>query len=147
MSPETELEEKEIKLTDFKLIKGIWPFIKPFFWMLCVSVSLVFLLTFLELLSPILIKKAIDGFILPVSDTKQVMFFGFLINSFKLFGIVFLGIITLAFIIDFIQAMFMEYTGQKIILNLRERLFEHMVYLPVSFYDQNTSGRPVSNNY
>ncbi|MCD4742956.1 MAG: ABC transporter ATP-binding protein/permease [Desulfobacteraceae bacterium] len=144
MSPETELEEKEIKLTDFKLIKGIWPFIKPFFWMLCVSVSLVFLLTFLELLSPILIKKAIDGFILPVSDTKQVMFFGFLINSFKLFGIVFLGIITLAFIIDFIQAMFMEYTGQKIILNLRERLFEHMVYLPVSFYDQNTSGRLVS---
>ena len=25
-------EEKEIKMEDFKLIKKIWPFIKPFFW-------------------------------------------------------------------------------------------------------------------
>ena len=38
----------------------------------------------------------------------------------------------------------MEYTGQKIILNLRTRLFDHMAYLPVSFYDLNTSGRLVS---
>ncbi len=62
MSPEIKLEEKEIKLADLKLIKEIWPFIKPFFWMLCLSVFLVFIVTFLELLSPILIKKAIDGF-------------------------------------------------------------------------------------
>ena len=140
----TELEEQEIKIADLKLIKEIWPFIKPFFWMLFISVILVFSVTFLELLSPILIKKAIDGFIIPVSDAKQVMLFGFSIKSFKLFGIIFFGILTLAFIIDFFQTMFMEYTGQKIILNLRTRLFDHMAYLPVSFYDLNTSGRLVS---
>ncbi len=54
----TELEEQEIKIADLKLIKEIWPFIKPFFWMLFVSVLLVFSVTFLELLSPILIKIA-----------------------------------------------------------------------------------------
>jgi ATP-binding cassette subfamily B protein len=144
MSPKIELEEKEIKLADLKLIKEIWPFIKPFFWMLCISVLLVFLVTFLELLSPILIKKAIDGFIIPSSDTKQVMFFSLTITSFKLFGFIFFLIIALSFAIDFIQTIFMEYTGQKIILNLRCRLFDHMVYLPVSFYDSNTSGRLVS---
>ena len=137
-------EEKEIKMEDFKLIKKIWPFIKPFFWMLAVSVILVFSVTFLELLSPILIKKAIDGFIMPVSDTAQVVLFGFPIKSFKIFGIIFFSILTLSFIIDFGQTMFMEYTGQKIILNLRTRLFNHMTYLPVSFYDTNSSGRLVS---
>ena len=140
----TKLEEEEIKIADFALIKEIWPFIKPFFWMLFISVFLVFLVTFLELLSPILIKTAIDGFIIPVSDAKQVMLFGLEIQTFKLFGIIFFGILTLSFVIDFAQTMFMEYTGQKIILNLRERLFDHMAYLPVSFYDSNTSGRLVS---
>ena len=144
MSPEKKLEEKEIKIADLKLIKEIWPFIKPFFWMLCISVFLVFLVTFLELLSPLLIKKAIDGFIIPVSGAKQVVFFSFAINSFKLFGFIFFLIIALSFVIDFIQTTFMEYTGQKIILNLRCQLFDHMVYLPVSFYDLNTSGRLVS---
>ena len=144
MSLKTEHEEKEIKLSDFKLIKEIWPFIKPFFWMLCISIALIFLVTFLELLSPILIKKAIDGFILPLSDTKQVELFGFPIKSFKLFGIVFFCAISLSFIIDFFQTIFMEYTGQTIILNLRCKLFDHMVYLPVSFYDSNTSGRLVA---
>ena len=96
----TELEEQEIKIADLKLIREIWPFIKPFFWMLFISVLLVFSVTFLELLSPILIKKAIDGFIIPVADTKQVILFGFSIKSFKLFGIIFFGILTLSFIID-----------------------------------------------
>jgi len=144
MSPKINLEEKEIKLADIKLIKEIWPFIKPFLWMLCLSIFLVFLVTFLELLSPILIKKAIDGFIVPVSDAKQVMFFSFSIHSFRFFGLIFFLIIALSFVIDFAQTIFMEYTGQKIILNLRCSLFDHMVYLPVSFYDSNTSGRLVS---
>ncbi len=144
MPSQINLEEKEVKLADLMLIKEIWPFIKPFFWMLCFSVLLVFMVTFLELLSPLLIKTAIDGFILPIHGANQVMFLGFPIKSFKLFGVVFFTILTASFIVDFAQTMFMEYTGQKIILNLREQLFDHMLYLPVSFYDSNTSGRLVS---
>jgi ATP-binding cassette, subfamily B, multidrug efflux pump len=144
MSPQNKLEEKEIKIADLKLIKGIWPFIKPYLWMLFISVFLIFTVTFLELLSPVLIKQAIDGFIIPVSDAKQVILFGFSIKSFKLFGIIFFSILVLSFILDFLQAVFMEYTGQRIIFNLRTRLFDHMTYLPVSFYDLNTSGRLVS---
>lgn len=144
MTPQNKLEEKEIRLSDLKLIKDIWPFIKPFFWMLFISIILVFAVTFLELLNPILIKKAIDDFILPVSPSQQAFFFGFPIKSFKLFGVIFFGILTLSFVLDFAQTMFMEFTGQKIILNLRTKLFDHMTFLPVSFYDLNTSGRLVS---
>ncbi len=144
MAPELNLEEKEIKIADVKLIREIWPFIKPYFWMLCISVLLIFLVTSLELLSPWLIKKAIDSFILSSSSPKQAMLFSFEINSFKLFGLIFFVITALSFLIDFSGTVFMEYTGQKIILNLRWRLFEHMVHLPVSFYDANTSGRLVS---
>jgi len=93
---------------------------------------------------PTFIQKAFDGFIVPVNDAVGVNIFGVSILSFKTYAIFFTVFILFAFIIDFIQTLFMEYTGQKIILNLRCILFARMTRLEVAFYDQNSSGRLVS---
>ena len=138
------LEEKEIKIEDLKLIRALWPFIRPYFWMLCLTTLLVFVVTSLELVMPYLTGKAFDGFIVPSSSLKGVMILGFNIDSFTSFGIIFFTFVLTLFIIDFFQSLFMEYTGQKIILNLRCTLFSHMSFLPVAFFDKNSSGRLVS---
>ena len=142
--PETPFEEKESKMANRELARAIWPFIKPYFWMLGLSTFLVFVVTALDLLLPILIQKAFDGFIVPVNDAAGVDLFGLEILSFKTFALFFTGFILAAFVFDFMQTLFMEYTGQKIILNLRCIMFSHMAFLEVPFYDQNTSGRLVS---
>jgi ATP-binding cassette subfamily B protein len=144
MHSDTPLEEKEIKLTDLALVKELWPFIRPYAWMLCLSMALVFLVTFFELLMPIFTQKAFDGFIVPVGLEKGIQIFGIGIDSFQHFCLVFGTFILTIFVIDFFQSLFMEYTGQKIILNLRCTLFAHMTFLPVAFYDKNSSGRLVS---
>lgn len=141
--PEIRTEEKEIRIEDLKVAIELWPFIKPYLWMLLLTTLLVFLVTFLELLLPLFIQKAFDGFILPVGSTG-IHILGIGIESFKTFCLVFSLFILASFIIDFFQTMFMEYTGQKIILNLRCSLFSHMTFLPVAFYDKNSSGRMVS---
>jgi ATP-binding cassette subfamily B multidrug efflux pump len=141
---ENHLEEREIKLADLKLIKAVWPFLKPYLWMLLFTTFLVLIVTALELVMPIFIQKAFDHFIIPVAETEGITIFGLYIGSFKIFCLIFLTIIIIAFIIDFFQSFFMEYTGQKIILNLRCELFSHMAFLPVEFYDKNSSGRLVS---
>ncbi len=141
---ENHLEEREIKLADLKLIKAVWPFLKPYLWMLIITTFLVFIVTAIELVIPIFIQKAFDHFIIPVAETEGINIFGLYIGSFKIFCLIFLTIIMIAFIIDFVQSFFMEYTGQKIILNLRCELFSHMAFLPVAFYDKNSSGRLVS---
>ena len=141
---ENHLEEREIELADLKLIKAVWPFLKPYLWMLIITTFLVFIVTAIELVIPIFIQKAFDHFIIPVAETEGITIFGHYIGSFKIFCLIFLTIIIIAFIIDFIQSFFMEYTGQKIILNLRCELFSHMAFLPVAFYDKNSSGRLVS---
>jgi len=143
MTPQTDHEEREIKLSDVTLIKGIWPFIRPYFRMLCISVLLVFLVTFLELLIPILTQKAIDGFILAESG-RGADLLGIEIESFKLFAVIFFAAVLASLVIDFAQTVFMEYTGQKIILYLRCSLFRHMSLLPVSYFDEFSSGRLVS---
>ena len=137
-------EEREVKLADLKLVKALFPFIKPYLWMLLLTTFLVSIVTGFELIIPILIQKAFDYFIIPVNPIEQLTILGFTIVSFKIFCLVFLLLIIVGFIIDFFQTLFMEYTGQKIILNLRCRLFSHMTFLSVAFYDKNSSGRLVS---
>ena len=144
MTSDIPSQEKEIKLADLKVAKELWPFIKPYLWMLTISTMLIFLVTFLELLMPIFTQRAFDGFIVPVGPEQGIRLFGFGIDSFQTFSIVFLVFVLTLFIIDFFQTLFMEYTGQKIILNLRCLLFFHMTFLPVAFYDKNSSGRLVS---
>lgn len=142
--PELPIEDKEVRLADVKVAKELWPYIRPYIWMLCLSTFLVFIVTGIELLLPIFIQKAFDGFILPGTPEKGTHLFGYFIPSFTPFCLVFAGFISAAFIIDFFQTLFMEYTGQKIILNLRCRLFSHMSLLPVPFFDKHSSGRLVS---
>jgi len=144
MAPDIPREKKEIKLGNLKLAKELWPFIRPYLWMLILSTMLVFLVTFFELLMPIFTQKAFDGFIVPVGSDRGTIFFGLGIDSFQTFCLFFSAFILIAFIIDFFQSLFMEYTGQKIILNLRCSLFSHMTFLSVGFYDKNSSGRLVS---
>ncbi len=143
-SADIHFEEGVKKMDNLLLARGIWPYIRPYLWMLAGATVLVFLVTFLELLMPIFTQKAIDGFIIPVNAASGTTVFGFVISSFKTFCLLFSGYVLLSFTADFTQTLFMEYTGQKIILNLRCALFEHMAFLPVAFFDKNSSGRLVS---
>ncbi len=142
--PDIPFEEKENTIANLRIARAIWPFIRPYFWMLSLSTLLVFLVTFLELLLPIFIQKAFDGFIVPVNDALGVDLWGYSIFSFKTYLIFLTGFILVSFCIDFMQTFFMEYTGQKIILNLRCILFSRMTFLKVAFFDKNSSGRLVS---
>ncbi len=137
-------EENEIRLGNITLAKALWPFIKPYAWMLGLTTLLVFAVTFFELIMPLLTQKAFDGFILPVNPGTGVSLAGIKITSFTRFCLIFAGITITAFVVDFCQTLFMEYTGQKIILRLRSALFDHMTGLPISYYDKNSSGRLVS---
>ncbi|WP_321494698.1 ABC transporter ATP-binding protein [uncultured Desulfobacter sp.] len=136
-------EEKKVRIADLALFKALFPYVRPYAWMLGLTTFLVFLVTGFELFQPWLIQQAIDGFIL-VSGTPGLHIMGFEIKQFSVFGIWF-GVVVLAgFVLDFSQSMFMEYTGQKIMLHLRCSLFDHMTDLPVAYFDKNASGRLVA---
>ncbi|WDP91475.1 MAG: ABC transporter ATP-binding protein [Desulfobacter sp.] len=137
-------EEKKVRLADLTLFRELLPHVRPYAWMLGLTTLLVFMVTGFELLLPTLTQKAIDGFIIPAGDTAGLSFLGLQITSFTTFCILFGLVIVGGFTLDFCQTLFMEYSGQKIILNLRIVLFSHMTGLPVSYYDKNASGRLVA---
>jgi len=142
MGSEFAAGEREISIHT-GIAGKLWPFIRPYGLVLLITTLLVFAVTFFELAMPVFTQKAFDGFILAGSG-GHTSIFGIKIESFRAFSLVFACFILSLFVVDFVQSLFMEYTGQKIILDLRCRLFAHMTALPVAFYDRNSSGRMVS---
>lgn len=66
------------------------------------------------------------------------------INGVGLAAIVLLVLVIAAFLLDFLEVMLMEYTGQMVMHDLRMRLFNHIQALPVSFFTRNPTGRLVT---
>ncbi len=57
---------------------------------------------------------------------------------------IFLAIALAVFGLNFLQVMILQYTGQKILYDLRQHIFTHLQKLPLSFYDNNPVGKLVT---
>lgn len=66
------------------------------------------------------------------------------ISSVKFFGFLFIGIIVLGFVLNFLQISLLSYTSQTIIFNMRMEIFSHIQKLPLQFFDKNPVGRLVT---
>ncbi|GBF10400.1 ABC transporter ATP-binding protein [Tepidibacillus sp. HK-1] len=66
------------------------------------------------------------------------------ISSLYKIGAIFFGFLVLGFILNYIQTYLLQYTGQKIIFNMRQEIFSHIQTLPLSFFDKNPVGRLVT---
>lgn len=66
------------------------------------------------------------------------------ITSVVRIGLIFLAIIVGSFILNYIQVYLLNYTGQKIIYNMRMEIFSHLQKLSLSFFENNPVGRLVT---
>lgn len=66
------------------------------------------------------------------------------LNQIKVSTLMVLGICLVMFILNYIQIFILQYTGQKIVYNIRAELFKHIEKLSLSFYDKNPVGRLVT---
>jgi len=63
------------------------------------------------------------------------------INGIKRIAVIYLLILFLLGIFTYLHMVLLEYTGQKIAVDIRMDLFSHILRLPVSFFDKNPTGR------
>lgn len=65
-------------------------------------------------------------------------------DGIKKISLLFLLIILGSFLLNYMQVYILNYTGQKIIYNMRQELFTHIHNLSLSFFDRNPVGRLVT---
>lgn len=66
------------------------------------------------------------------------------INGINKISIIFLGAIILAFLFNYLQVIILNYTGQKIVFNIRQEIFSHIQSLSIAYFDKNPVGRLVT---
>ncbi len=143
MNNEQEFFQDEQKryLGDFKLWGRLLKFIVPQWKWVSTAVGLAFIITGVSLLWPRLVQMAMDKYILNDSLPADVRVHG--VSRLAFF---FLLIIIIGFVANFFQVIALEWTGQRIMHSLRQRLFSHVIGLNLSFFNSNMVGRLVTRH-
>lgn len=105
----------------------------PYFPMMILAFILVLALTGLELLRPALIGRAVDLF--KVDGT---------LGEIKFIAVIYGAALLLSFVFNILQTWILQLTGQNIIYNIRQELFEHIHKLSLRFFDITPVGKIVT---
>src|SRR5205807_6862898 len=57
---------------------------------------------------------------------------------------IYVGLLLFSFLLEFLQTYFMQWTGQKVMFDLRSQIFRHLQRMHIAFYDKNPVGRLVT---
>lgn len=118
---------------DAKLMKRLLKYAKPYAGLIAICFILLLLITVTDLARPYLLKVSIDDYI-AVGDKEGL----------RNISLIFLLTIIAGFVFNYLQVYLLFYTGQKIIYNMRQELFTHLLRLSLSFFDKNPVGRLVT---
>ena len=121
-------EEKDI--SSKQAFGKLLPFLRKHVKGLSVCLFMLAAATILSLYWPILIRKAIDVNIAR-SDFHGLIKTVVLIGVFQLASLIF----------QYLQRVKLETIGQNVMVDLKSRLFHHILSLDISFFDRNPVGR------
>jgi ATP-binding cassette, subfamily B, multidrug efflux pump len=142
-------QEEEIlgKAYDSRLMRRLLTYLRPYRWQVVVALVSIVLKSFADVLGPYLIKVAVDRYIAPVRGAASGLWSW--LSPRPLTGImqisaIYLGILVFTFLLEFLQTYFMQWTGQKVMFDLRSQIFRHLQRMHIAFYDKNPVGRLVT---
>lgn len=105
----------------------------PYLHLMLLAIVMVLFITGFELYRPKLMGEAVDLFI------KKGSF-----SAVRKTAIIYLLVLIGSFLFNFLQTWILQLTGQKIIYNIRQEVFEHVQNLSLRYFDITPVGRIVT---
>ena len=141
--------EEEIlgKAYDSRLMRRLLTYLRPYRWQVAIALLSILFKAFADVLGPYLTKVAIDRYLAPTKESSSGMWSW--LSPRPLAGIgqiaaVYVGLLIFSFLLEFLQTYYMQWTGQKVMFDLRSQIFRHLQRMHVAFYDKNPVGRLVT---
>ncbi|MBU0756241.1 MAG: ABC transporter ATP-binding protein/permease [Planctomycetes bacterium] len=128
-----EADKREEKSTDARLFWRLFRFALPYLHLIFAGIVLIILSSAAAVVSPYIIKRAIDECILTGDIAGLRWMVVFLISTLAVQA----GAALL-------QSVCTQMLGQKVMYDLRNRLFGHLQTLSISFFDKNPVGRLIT---
>jgi ATP-binding cassette subfamily B protein len=142
-------QEEEVlgKAYDSRLMARLLKYLRPYRWQVAIALVSIFLKSFADVLGPYLTKVAIDRYLSPAKELSSG-FWSWLspraITGIAQIASIYVGLLVFSFLLEFLQTYFMQWTGQKVMFDLRRQIFRHLQHLHVAFFDKNPVGRLVT---
>lgn len=131
-----------IKSQGTGMLKLLREFAIPYWYLFILALIIILISSAISLARPYLIKIGIDDYIqlgaagkMPVQEARKGLYY---------LGILYLAMVLVEFVFGYLQHYILQYTGMKIIYNIRKRVFDHVQHLPLSYFDTHTTGRIVT---
>jgi ATP-binding cassette, subfamily B, multidrug efflux pump len=142
-------QEEEVlgKAYDSRLMRRLLTYLRPYRWQVAIALVSIIFKSFADVLGPYLTKVAIDRYLAPAKGVTSGVWRW--LSPRPLTGIaqiasIFVGLLVFSFLLEFLQTYYMQWTGQKVMFDLRSQIFRHLQRMHVAFYDKNPVGRLVT---
>jgi ATP-binding cassette, subfamily B, multidrug efflux pump len=142
-------QEEEIlgKAYDSRLMRRLLTYLRPYRLQVTIAIVSIILKSFADVLGPYLVKVAVDRYLAPVPAAMSGMWSWLSpqpMHGIAQIAFIYLCLLILTFVFEFLQTYFMQWTGQKVMFDLRSQIFRHLQHMHVAFYDKNPVGRLVT---
>jgi len=129
-------------------MRRLLTYLKPYRLQVAIALAAIVLKAGADVLGPYLTKVAVDKYLAHRAGTGH-SFLDPLLSSRPLTGIaqigmIYIGLLSFSFLLEFAQTYLMQWTGQKVMFDLRSQIYRHLQQMHVGFYDRNPVGRLVT---
>jgi len=118
------------KAYDARLMRRLLEYLRPYRGYAALALAAIICASMLQLAQPYLMKLAIDRYIAN-GDLPGI----------NRIALLYLLIVLASFCLEFTQTWLLQMTGQRIMFDMRTRIYEHLQRLDLRFYDRNPVGR------
>jgi ATP-binding cassette subfamily B protein len=136
------------KAYDSRLMRRLLTYLRPYKLQAAISLVAILLKAGFDILGPYLTKVAVDKYMVQKTDGPPSWLNRHLaedpvVGIGQLAGI-YLASLLFSYGLEFVQTYLMQWTGQKIMFDLRSQIFRHIQQMHVGFFDKNPVGRLVT---
>jgi ATP-binding cassette, subfamily B, multidrug efflux pump len=136
------------KAYDSRLMGRLLTYLRPYKLQAGISLAAILLKAGADVLGPYLTKVAIDRYMTarpalhPPAWTRWLS--ANAMTGVTQIAFMYLGALVISYLLEFAQTYLMQWTGQKIMFDMRSQIFRHLQRMHVSFFDRNPVGRLVT---
>ncbi|HLZ92469.1 MAG TPA: ABC transporter ATP-binding protein [Candidatus Acidoferrum sp.] len=140
----SNLHEEEAlgKAYDSRLMRRLMEYMRPYKWRVILALSLVAIVTPLELAPPGIFQIAIDRYFSPA--LKGILPESRAWNGVAVLSVLYLLVLIFDFFAQYVQIRIMQRVGQQTMYDMRTGIFSHLQRLPMTYYDRNPVGRLIT---
>lgn len=119
--------------SDHSLLQRILPLLRPHTGSFALALGLLLFSSGAKMLGPVILQQAVDRFIIPGNFKGLASLLG-----------AYAFLVLLGFAANYIEIIQLEKVGQRLIADLKQRAFTHLLKLELRYFDQQSTGKLVS---